>query len=94
MTLFKSQNNNIYVNALKTRYDFIIKNDLGSVQGSTTVIVKDENSTQQCSEATDVAKKTNSLESNSITVEEHKEYIYYNIDGLHSPNNKGFETQY
>ena len=88
--MYKSQNNNVYVNALKTRYDFIIKNDLGSVQGSMTLIVKDENSTQQCSEATDVVKKTNSPESNPITMEEYKEYI----DGLHSLNNKGFETQY
>ena len=90
--MFKSQNNNIYVNASKTRYDFIIKNDLGSVQGSTTLIVKDENSTQQCSEATDVVKKTNSQESSSITMEEYKEHC--NIGGLHSLNNTGFETQY
>ena len=75
---------------MKTRYNFIIKNDLGSAQGSITLIVKDENSTEQCSEATDVVNKTNSPESNPITVEEYKEYIA----GLHSLNNKGFETQY
>ena len=50
----------------------------------------DENSTEQCSEATDVVNKTNSPESNPITVEEYKEYVA----GLHSLNNKGFETQY
>ena len=40
--------------------------------------------------AIDVVKKTNSPESNPITVEEYKEYVA----GLHSLNNKGFETQY
>ena len=40
--------------------------------------------------AINVVKKTNSPESNPITVEEYKEYV----TGLHSLNNKGFETQY
>ena len=40
--------------------------------------------------AIDVVKKTNSPESNPITVEEYKEYVA----GLHFLNKKGFETQY
>jgi hypothetical protein len=40
--------------------------------------------------ATDVVKKTNSPESNPITVDEYKEYVA----GLHVLNNKAFEIQF
>jgi hypothetical protein len=40
--------------------------------------------------ATDVIKKTNSPESNPITVDEYKEYVA----GLHVLNNKAFEIQF
>ena len=105
------------LNILKTRYDFEIQNDLGSVQGSVTLVVEEDTPSTQHSKsadmvvktdgfesnhiskekfgecdivAIDVVKKTNSPKSSPITVEECKEYV----DGLHSLNNTGFETQY
>ena len=80
----------MYANVLKTRYDFELKNDLGSVQGSTTLVVEEDISAQQHSEATDVVEKTNSFESNPIAVDKFGEYV----GGLHLLNNKAFEIQF
>ena len=102
---------------MKTRYDFEIKNDLGSVQGSMILVVEEDTQHSKAADVVektdgfesnhigkekfgecdivatdilDVVKKINSPESNPITVEEYKEYVA----GLHSLNNKAFETQY
>ena len=75
---------------MKTRYDFELKNDLGSVQGSTTLVVEEDISVQQHSEATDVVEKTNSFDSNPIAMDEFGEYV----GGLHMLNNKTFDKQF
>ena len=77
-----------YGTVLKTRYDFEIKNDLGTIQGSVTLVIEDEYITQQ--EAADVVEQTNSLESNPIGQEKLRDYVA----GLHMLNDKAFEIQY
>jgi hypothetical protein len=61
---------------LKTRYDFEIQNDLGSVQGFMTLVVEGDTTSAQHSTATDaVLEKTNSFESNSIAQEKFGECV-------------------
>ena len=82
----------------QNRYDFEIKNDLGSVGGSTVLIVEENNIstqnstavTQHPTAATDVLEKTTNLVSNPIDQEKFGEYVA----GLHLMNNRAFETQY
>ncbi len=76
---------------MKTRYDFEIQNDLGSVQGFVTLVVEEDATSTQHSTATNaVLEKTNGFESNPITVDEYKEYVA----GLHVLNNEAFEIQF
>ena len=55
------------LNILKTRYDFEIQNDLGSVQGSVTLVVEEDTPSTQHSKAADHdVVETDGFESNYI----------------------------
>ena len=85
-----SQNQYLCQGVLNIRYDFEIKNGLGNVQGSVSLVVEEDIPTHQHTQATDMIEKTNNLESNPIAEEKFREYVA----GLHLLNNKAFEIQY
>ena len=74
---------------LKTRYDFEINNDLGSVQGYVTLVVQGCEIETGGAGAEAVTETTVNLESKPIALEKFEEYVA----GLHSQNN-AFEAQY
>lgn len=73
----------------KSRYDFEVENKLGSVQGTITLIVQEENSRMK-KEIGPITEITKSLENKSVPQERFGEYVAQ----LHESNNQGFEAQY
>lgn len=73
----------------KTRYDFEIKNDLGSVNGTITLEVNEDysQSNEETSFATEV---TNTLESLPVELDKFGTHVLQ----LHLFNNRGFVKQY
>ena len=71
---------------MKTRYDFEIQNDLGSVQGSVTLVVEEDTPSTQHSKAADVVEKTDGFESNHIGKEKFGECDTVAIDVVKKTN--------
>ena len=73
----------------KCRYNFEIKNEFGSVQGTVTLIVQEDNSSKG-KEIGNVTEIAESLETNSVSQDKFWEYVAE----LHKARNLGFQEQY
>ena len=74
----------------KCRYDFEIKNEFGSVQGTVTLIVQEDNCSKGKELGNNVAEIAESLETNLVHQDKFRGYVAQ----LHKSCNQGFEEQY